>query len=693
MARDKEPNRLATEKSPYLLQHAENPVDWFPWGEQAFAEARRLDRPVFLSVGYATCHWCHVMAHESFEDEEVAAMLNENFVAVKVDREERPDIDNVYMTVCQALTGRGGWPLSVFLTPDARPFFAGTYFPKRSRMGMPGFMDLLDQISGMWRDDRQRISRASRDITEALKPRPAGMPRQQVGMEELAKGYAQLASAYDETHGGFGTAPKFPTPHNLTFLLRWHRATGETRALDMVIHTLNAMRNGGIFDHLGLGISRYSVDEKWLVPHFEKMLYDQALVANAAVEAFQATGDPRMGRIAEDIFTYVLRDMTSPEGGFYSAEDADSEGEEGRFYVWTPDQVREVLGENLGNLFCDYYGVTEKGNFEHGASIPHVTRTVEQFAEKRDADPETVRADLRKARERLFHAREKRIHPLKDDKVLCGWNGLMIAALAKGSMALGNTEYLEAAQKAEEFVAERLRDENGRLLRRWREGEAAHPGFLEDYAYLAWGLLELHQASFLPAYLETALKLVRDAIDLFWDTEGGGFYFTGKGNEELITKSKDLYDGALPSGNSVSFANLVRLSRLTGDVTLEEKADRMITTFSGPVATHPMGYTHFLGALYVARGPGREIVLTGNAGAAKPWVDAVHRRFVPESVVAFRQSGPLGERMASLAPFMADMGGNREDPAAFVCQQHACQAPVEDLGEFEKLLDAPPRQA
>ncbi len=546
-------NHLIQEKSPYLLQHAENPVEWYPWGDEAFQKAKKEDRPIFLSIGYATCHWCHVMAHESFEDEEVARLLNESYISIKVDREERPDIDQIYMQACQVMTGRGGWPLSVFMTAEGKPFFAGTYFPKRTRMGLPGFVEILTHIAALWTNDRERILKASDDITDVIQYRdhPPALGTEPE-LKTLRSGYEQLAKNFDQSWGGFGSAPKFPTPHNLTFLLRWHRRGNDPKVRDMVETTLDAMRGGGIFDQIGFGFHRYSVDEKWLVPHFEKMLYDQALLAIAYIEAYQATAKPWHAQVAREIFTYVLRDMTSPEGGFYSAEDADSEGKEGLFYLWTPQEVKRHLGEDTGALICRFYDITDDGNFEEHLSIPHIPVQPKAFAEREGMDVRELGTLLEQSRERLFEARERRVHPLKDDKILTSWNGLMIAALAKGYQALGDRAYKKAACQAADFVLHKLRTTSGRLLRRYRHGHVAYNGYLEDYSFLVWGLIELYEATFDIRYLEEAVEINRTMIDLFWDEEVGGLYFAGKDNERLIAKSKEAYDGATPSGNSVS---------------------------------------------------------------------------------------------------------------------------------------------
>jgi hypothetical protein len=511
------PNHLLHEKSPYLRQHAHNPVDWYPWGEVAFRKAREEDKPIFLSIGYATCHWCHVMAHESFEDADVARLLNQDYVAVKVDREERPDVDQIYMAACQSLTGRGGWPLSIFTTPDGKPFFAGTYFPKTARMGMSGFTELLQQIAALWKKDRQRVLDAGEEITTALKTRSttAG-PGTRLDLRTLEAGYGQLEKSFDARWGGFGSAPKFPTPHHLTFLIRWARRHPDSKARAIVTRTLEGMRLGGIFDHIGLGFHRYSVDAQWLVPHFEKMLYDQALLAMAYTEAYQAWGDPFHAQVTREIFSYVLRDMTDPEGGFYSAEDADSEGHEGLFYVWTLEQVKKILGEETGDLFCRCYDITATGNFE-GKNIPNLPLPLAKCAERERKDPEELGKTLEEARGTLFKVRENRIHPLKDDKILTAWNGLMIAALAKGAQALDEPAYARAAARAARFVLGRMVSPEGRLYRRFREGHLANPGYLEDYACFVWGLLELYEATGELDFLEAAVRLHRDMVDLFWD--------------------------------------------------------------------------------------------------------------------------------------------------------------------------------
>ncbi len=684
-------NQLAQEKSPYLLQHADNPVHWLPWGSDAFEKAKAEDKPIFLSIGYATCHWCHVMAHESFEDDEVAEILNAHFVSIKVDREERPDVDKIYMSVCQALTGRGGWPLTVLMTPEGNPFFAGSYFPKTSRMGITGLMDILNQLAAMWQNDRNRILTSGDKIVKAIQPGAGSGPSASLPNQETLKtAHNQLAQSFDTRWGGFGKAPKFPTPHNLTFLLRQHQRDLGSKALEMVEKTLDAMRNGGIFDQVGFGFHRYSVDDQWLAPHFEKMLYDQALLAMAYAETYQVTGKDRFAQVARDIFTYVLRDMTDPGGGFYSAEDADSEGEEGLFYVWTPAQVKKCLGEDQGGLFCRFYDITTNGNFEGGRSIPRITLSPKAFAEKEGINLQHLLERLESAREKLFDNRKNRIHPLKDDKIITSWNGLMIAALAKGAQALGDTRYTEAAENAARFILENLRDSNGRLLRRYREHEAALPAYLDDYAFLVWGLLELYEATFNVIWLETAIRLNQDMIDIFWDDENGGLFFTGKGNENLITQSKEVYDGALPSGNSVAALNFLRLNRMTGDTDSAQKLDQLMGAFSGQVKNVPMAHTQFLSAVDFMVGPGREIVIAGDLAmeATRAMAKTIQRKFLPNKVLWLRpDEGPIADKCIALAPFLAEMRSQNRNPTVYICEQYACKAPVTTLEDLESALD------
>ena len=688
-------NRLAKEKSPYLLQHAHNPVDWYPWGDEAFAKARAEDRPVFLSIGYATCHWCHVMERESFESPEIAAILNSNYVPVKVDREERPDIDHVYMTVCQALTGSGGWPLTVILTPDGRPFVAGTYFPPESRYGRPGLKEVLYQVLGAWEGQRERVLDVAAKIVDAVRGEFVGMPGERPDADVLTKGFEHLLQRFDEEYGGFGSAPKFPTPHQLTFLLRYGQRTGDGRAVDMVERTLRWIRRGGIYDQLGFGAHRYSTDREWLVPHFEKMLYDQALLLMAYAEAHRVTGDALFASVAREIAIYVARDLTSPEGAFYSAEDADSEGEEGKFYVWAWDELSRVLGEDEGALFARAYGAEPKGNWIDpaeghltGTNILHIPGDLPSLAGDAGLDPTELARRLELGRQKLLEVRSRRPRPLRDDKVLTAWNGLMIAALAKASVAIGEPSLAQAAARAAAFLEAHLLREDGRLLARWREGEAAHLAYLDDYAFWAWGSLELYEATFEPRHLERALALVQDMDRLFWDEREGGYFFTGSDAEPLLARTKEIYDGAIPSGNSVATLVLLRLARMTGKSELERRAEETMRAFAGSVARLPGAHTMLLQALDFALGPTREVVVAGAKGdpETRALLQAARRGFAPRTVFLLREPGESGEAIARLAPFTAAQGPVGGKAAAYVCENFSCREPVTDPTELASAL-------
>jgi uncharacterized protein YyaL (SSP411 family) len=680
-------NRLVFEKSPYLLQHARNPVDWYPWGPEAFERARAEEKPVFLSIGYSTCHWCHVMEHESFEDAEVAKLLNEVFVCVKVDREERPDIDDVYMQVTQAMTGSGGWPMTVILTPDKEPFFAGTYFPKRGRFGRKGLMELVPEIAAVWRERREDVVKSARQITTVVRDSAAEQPAE-LAPEVLTRGRDQLAGRYDAAHGGFGDAPKFPVPHQLLFLLQHHQRTRDPLALEMVERTLAAMRSGGIYDHVGFGFHRYSTDAIWLVPHFEKMLYDQALHVMAYTAAWQVTGKAEYRATAEEIVAYVLRDLADERGGFHSAEDADSEGEEGRFYLWTRPEVLAVLGAEEGRLFARVYEITEEGNYHDeasgqrdGRSIPFLARTLASWAAELATSEPELRARLERAREKLLAARGERVRPLKDDKVLTDWNGLMIAALARAGAAFDEPRYVAAARAAADFALAELRGDDGRLLKRWRAGEAAFAGTLDDHAFLVWGLIELHQAAFEPRDLAVALELDAVMRAHFTDAEHGGFFTTADDAEELLFRHKSVYDGALPSGNSVAAWNLVRLARLTGRTELEEAAERTLACF-GSAARTPMAHTVWLLALDGALGPSFEVVVAGDPAAAdtRALLRAFQERYLPHLVLLLRPDGEA-PAIAELAPFTRDQTSRAGKATAYVCRDHACRAPTTDVAQ------------
>ncbi len=669
-------NKLIHEKSPYLIQHAYNPVNWFPWNEEAFATAAAEDKPIFLSIGYSTCHWCHVMERESFEDEEVAQILNENFVAIKVDREERPDIDHIYMTVCQILTEHGGWPLTILMTPDKKPFFAGTYFPKGDRLGAPGLITLLERASTLWQQQKEKLLQSGRQIVAALNQ--SLDTTQQINAENLIKqAYLDLKNNFDANYGGFGTAPKFPTPHNLFFLLRYWFTTEDETALNMVEKTLESMYRGGIFDHLGFGFARYATDRKWLVPHFEKMLYDNALLAIAYAEAFLVTKKTLYAQTATQIFTYILREMTGDQGGFYSAEDADSEGIEGKFYLWSPAQIKEILGETVGEQFCRYYDITDKGNFE-GNNIPNLLKQL---------PPKEEDVFLDECRQKLFNAREERVHPYKDDKILTSWNGLMIAALAIGGRCLNNSNYTLAAEKAVAFIDAKLRRKDGRLMARFRDGETAHPGYVNDYAFLIWGLIELYETTYKASYLQQAIALNDDLLALFWDDTDGGLFLYGNDSETLIARPKEIYDGATPSGNSVATLNFLRLARLTGNSQLEEKAQQQFQTFGGYLSNAPRGYTFFLTALLFANSPSKEVVLVGDEEAPEMHEMLATLRADFHPFTSSLLYSAANQDLETIAPFLKDYQKGPEAVEAYVCEKFACQSPISSPEDLREKLD------
>ena len=683
-------NLLRFEQSPYLLQHADNPINWRAWNDESLAKAKREDKPIFLSIGYSSCHWCHVMEHESFEDEEVASLLNRGYVGIKVDREERPDIDNIYMSVCQTLTGSGGWPLTIIMTPDGKPFFAGTYFPKYTAYGRPGLIDILKQVSDLWNNDRESLLEATDRIVDAVKKNyllsePESLP----DLTDLDEAFQIFEERYDKTHGGFGSAPKFPTPNNLSLLMRiWYR-NREPEALKMVENSLEKMHRGGIFDHLGYGFHRYSTDQRWLVPHFEKMLYDQALLAIAYTEAFQITGKLHFREAAEQIFTYVYRDMTSPEGGFYSAEDADSEGEEGKFYVWSKKEISEILGREIGGKFCNYYGVTEMGNFEGGKSILHTTKSLEEYAFESGSGFEKLKSDFADSRKKLFTAREKRIHPFKDDKILADWNGLMIAALAKGSSAFNEPKYAEAASKAADFILREMTDERGGLLHRYRNGEAGIPGYLDDYSFMTMGLMELYESTFRLDYLKKAIELSDLMLELFGDETGGGLFFTGRDNKDLIIRTKEVYDGAVPSGNSVAALNLLKLGHLTANVKFEEAGMRILASFGEKVKQYPAGFAQFMIAVDYSIGPVKEIVVSGQKERddTKAFLREIYRRFIPRKVLVLNPGGEEGESIQSLVPYIEHQGMAAGKPTVYLCENYECNLPATDILTLISLLE------
>lgn len=687
---DNQPNHLVHEKSPYLLQHAYNPVDWYPWGKKAFEKAKRENKPIFLSIGYSTCHWCHVMEKESFEDPEIAELMNDAFVNIKVDREERPDIDSIYMHVCQMMTGSGGWPLTIIMTPEKKPFFAATYIPRETRFGRTGMSELIPHIKQIWVNQRDDIDNAAEQIISSLQEMDYG--EGSIDRDMLDYAYLKLSDSFDEQYGGFRRAPKFPSPHTLLFLLRYWNRSGVKNSLEMVEKTLRQMRLGGMFDHIGYGFHRYSTDTKWIVPHFEKMLYDQAMLTMAYTEAYQVTKDNYYRKNISEVLGYVLRDMTSLQGGFYSAEDADSEGEEGKFYLWTEDELREHIDDEI---VLKVFNVHKEGNFRDevtgsrsGRNILYLKKPVSELASDLKIPQEELETRIRNARLKLFDIREKRVHPLKDDKVLTDWNGLMIAALAKASAALGNTDYRIAAERAARFILDNmLRD--GELLHRYRDGEAAINGFLDDYSFFIWGLIELYETTFKPEYLKKAVELTQKMIDRFYDRERGGFYLTGSVADantdtdtgDHIVRKKELYDGAYPSGNSVAVLNLLRLAHMTAKTEFEDIASKSMESIAGAASITPEAFIQFLVAVDFALGPVNEVVIAGDPreDETRVMLDTLRERFMPRSVVLLK-SAELDE----ISSFTSNLTSKEGRATAYVCKNYRCNLPTTDP---EKMLD------
>ncbi len=667
---------MKSEKSPYLLQHATNPVDWYPWGKAAFDKAQEEDKPVFLSIGYSTCHWCHVMAHESFEDAEVAAALNRGFVCVKVDREERPDVDAVYMAVCQALTGAGGWPLTVVLTPEQKPFWAGTYLPKHSRYGTPGLLDLLAAVTRQWESGREALLASGEQIVALLQAQERDALPGSPDKVLLTRALSQFKHSYDNHWGGFGPAPKFPTAHNLLFLLRYSVLEGEKDAREMALHTLSQMHRGGLFDHVGGGFSRYSTDEKWLVPHFEKMLYDNALLALAYLEAYQMTAEPLFKTVVIRTLDYVLRELTDPLGGFYCGQDADSGGVEGKFYVFTREEIIGVLGEADGRRFCDWFGVTAQGNFE-GKNILNL---IENRRFGADGGP------MAPLRQKLYDYRLTRALLHKDDKVLTAWNGLTIVALARAGWLLNEERYLAAAKKAQLFIAAQLTDGKGRLLLRWREDQAAHDGQLDDYAFYALALLALYQATFDVYYLSEAIATAHQIPALFTDETGGGFYRGAIDAERLIARPKEVYDGALPSGNSVAALVFCRLAALTGEVKWQQAADQQLAFVCGALKNYPAGYCVSLLALTQALYPAQELICTMADEDGLPALLGFLRENPATGLNILVKTKQNQQMLAQAAPFTADYPLPTNGCAYYLCQNRVCAAPVFLLEDLKSRL-------
>ncbi|MFV1968518.1 MAG: thioredoxin domain-containing protein [Pirellulaceae bacterium] len=672
------PNRLANETSPYLLQHAHNPVDWYPWGPEALGRAKKEHRPIFLSIGYSACHWCHVMAHESFEDPKIAAKLNETFVNIKVDREERPDLDQIYMNAVQVMTGRGGWPMSVFLTPDLEPFFGGTYWPPEPRMGMPGFAQVIAAVDEAWRQRQPQTIAQARQLTRHLQ-RLGDVPpsERSVDLDLLTAAAAGLQQIFDFTHGGFGRAPKFPRPIDLQLLLRvWYRQP-RLEVLNMVKLNLDKMARGGIYDHLAGGFARYSVDERWLVPHFEKMLYDNALLTGAYLDGYRATGNEDYRRVARETLDYVLEYMTDPEGGFHSTEDADSEGEEGKFYVWTPAEVEQVLGKEKAERFCDAYDVTSVGNFE-GRNILNLRHSIAQCASLRGWDLAELTAELAESRAALLKVRDRRVRPAKDDKVLVSWNGLMIEAMGRAAGVLDEPEYLDAATRAAAFIWEKMRTADGRLLHSWRRGKAKFAAYLDDYAGFANALVTLYEAGFDERWIDNAVQLADIMLARFADSQRGGFFFTADDHEQLISRQKDWLDSSVPSGNGMAATVLIRLGKLCGRSDYLEAAERTLKLAAAVMEKSPIAAGQALIAADMWLGPMPEIVVVGsrNRPETANILAKFRTRYVPSFVIAFRDSeAPTGEssHLNDLFDGKTPVNGRI---SVFECEGFRCQAPL-----------------
>jgi len=687
----KHTNRLIDETSPYLLQHAHNPVDWYPWGEEALNLAKNLDKPILLSIGYSACHWCHVMERESFENEKIAAIMNKYYINIKVDREERPDLDEIYMSAVQIMTGSGGWPMTVFLTPELKPFYGGTYFPPDDRYGRPGFPKLLEAVEDAYRSKREEIDEQAEKLVSHINQisNPKGVENLSLDDKIIEQAFYHYQNRFDSQHGGFGQAPKFPPGMGLILLLRYWKRSGNSRALHIVEFTLEKMARGGMNDQLGGGFHRYSTDEIWLTPHFEKMLYDNSLLTVTYLEAFQATGKPFYREVVEETLDYVLREMYDQQnGGFYSTQDADSEGEEGKFFVWTPDEVEQILGQADAKVFCDFYDVTDHGNFEH-QNILWVKTPTDLYTKKTNIEQTDLINILSRCKKKLFDAREKRIKPGLDDKILTSWNGLMIRSMGLAYQILGDPRYLEAAETSAKFILKELVQKNGHLLRTHRAGKSHLNACLEDYSYFIAGLIELYQASFDAYWLREANRLNQIMISQFWDSQNGGFFFTGKDHPELIVRSKSAYDGATPSGASMAVHVLLRLAILLNQPDLREKAKITFSLYGHTMKTAPSGSAQMLcGVDFLIDAP-KEIAIVGNplSEQTQEILRNIHRRFVPNKVIALlNPNTEEKQEIEELIPLLAGKASIDGKTTIYVCQNYACQLPTTDIDDLDKLL-------
>ena len=687
-------NRLSSESSPYLQQHANNPVQWFPWSRDAFHQAKIQDKPIFLSIGYATCHWCHVMAHESFEDPEVAKVLNETFICIKVDREERPDLDNIYMKICYLLTGSGGWPLTIIMTPEKKPFFAATYLPKTTQLGKIGVIELASQIKKLWQVEREKIYNSAEEIIKAFTSQISAQEIVPLNQQFLDQAYDQHVAMFDELYGGFSDSPKFPTPHHLFFLLRYWNRTKNPYALTMVERTLEHMRLGGIFDQVGYGFHRYATDRQWMIPHFEKMLYDQALLILLYTEAYQITHNYIYEQTAKEIITYILREMTSHSGGFYTAEDADSEGEEGRFYTWTTTELQSILSHSEFKVFSTVFSTTN-GSLQSNTTLQEKLyrnilfhrQTIKESAELLRLSEKEFNAKIKKITTKLYHVRKKRIFPLKDDKILSDWNGLMIAALAKAGSVFQKKIYLKTAEKAADFLKRTMMKNDGSLYHRYRNNEVGIQGFADDYAFVIWGLLELYQVTFNLDYLSNALTLNRYYISHFWDNTQKGFFFSETTDSEL-SKTIEWYDGALPSANSVSTMNLLRLSRIIANPKYEQMANDLLRAISEKIHSALMGYTYFLCGIDFALGPCREILIIGDPESVntRQILSEIHQMFLPNTVILLVPPHADRSLYKSVFPFIDSYHQINDKTTVYVCTNYTCHQPVTSIQELKKVL-------
>lgn len=678
------PNKLINEKSPYLLQHAFNPIDWYPWGPEAFAKAQKENKPIFLSIGYSTCHWCHVMAHESFEDEEVAQYVNEHYVAIKVDREERPDIDSIYMRVCQMMTGRGGWPLTIIMTPDKIPFFSGTYFPRTSRQNLPGILDLLKTLEHNYHHEKEKRMNIEKTVQQALLQTIQKKSEEGLSRKVVKEGFTEISSQYDRVFGGFGSGQKFPQPQNLLFLLHYHQVTKDPQALAMVEHTLKQMVKGGIWDQIGFGFSRYTIDRRWKTPHFEKMLYDNALLLMVFTTCFQITKDPFYEEICEKLVTFIDREMTSPEGAFYSAIDADSEGVEGKYYVWDYGELFDVLDQDQRDMFAEVHGLSQRGNFEGKNIIQGIQVNLKETAQDYHISEQDLKNRLEEARETLFQIRSKRVRPHTDDKVLASWNSLMIAALARAGKVFPEKGYFQKGEKALLFLEKTLfRD--GRMMARYRDGETKHLAYLDDYAFLSWAYLELYETSSDLRYLQKAINLTEEMERLFWDSQAGGFFFSGNDGEKMIAPDKEITEGAMPSGNSVAGFVYAKLQKLTGETKYGDRLYEMYQLFHEDITRMPSSAPTLLKSLLIMEYPGKEVVLLGmkNDPQRKMFLEQLQKQYLPNTVILTAENHL---EFKGIAEFASEYPQKDEKTTIYICEDFMCQQPTTKVDEAIRTI-------